>query len=436
MRGLFAAVLGAGALAFAGAARAAAPPPLATPWPQQAGCSRFSGADVSVDDRVRAVEWRGPNGASLVVEVTPAADENKGEQYASGSEGLDCHREMSSCIVYRGGAKVRNVRVARGSQRLPPDFAPGAYTEVVLRDDVRAEPRPRADRGLDFGLRLILRCTDSTKTSLAWRCDAKACVPRTFRDNVKYQKMRIAEETKPRRERHYQPPVDGPYSRRWEYHDANAFGTSICLGRLPGFAEATRNARRVWNNVACARGTDDTWPTVTHADPKPRILELARDLLGELDIAAEEGCAGACSARVDELRATARSLGAAPGLRVTSARAVFDGGNREDREDIGYGAWPSFGWVAKLAAPAGVAEVACAHHQTLDTMGVPEIHACRVSVFARGRHLGDFFPGWVSKIELPDGGAVHLLDPAEHADERPAGGFGDQITVIGSALAQ
>jgi hypothetical protein len=41
-------------------------------------------------------------------------------------------------------------------------------------------------------------------------------------------------------------------------------------------------------------------------------------------------------------------------------------------------------------------------------MGVPDIHACRVSVFARGRHLGDFFPGWVSKIELPDGGAVHL----------------------------
>jgi len=69
-------------------------------------------------------------------------------------------------------------------------------------------------------------------------------------------------------------------------------------------------------------------------------------------------------------------------------------------------------------------------------MGVPDIRACRVSVFARGRHLGDFFPGWVSKIELPDGGAVHLLDPAEHADGRPAGGFGDQITVIGSALAQ
>jgi hypothetical protein len=138
MRGLFAVALGAGALALAGAARAAAPPSLATPWPQQTGCSSFSGADVSVDDRVRAVEWRGPNGASFVIEVTPAADQYNHEAYASGSEGLDCHRDLSSCIVYRGGAKVRNVRVARGSQRVPPDFAPGAYTELVLRDDVRA----------------------------------------------------------------------------------------------------------------------------------------------------------------------------------------------------------------------------------------------------------------------------------------------------------
>ena len=164
MRGLFAVALGAGALALAGAARAAAPPSLATPWPQQTGCSSFSGVDVSVDDRVRAVEWRGPNGASFVIEVTPAADQYNHEAYASGSEGLDCHRDLSSCIVYRGGAKVRNVRVARGSRRVPPDFAPGAYTELVLRDDVRAAPRPRADCGLDFGLRLILHCTDSTKT--------------------------------------------------------------------------------------------------------------------------------------------------------------------------------------------------------------------------------------------------------------------------------
>jgi len=431
VRGLFAAVLGAGALAFAGAARAAAP--LATPWPQHAGCSSFSGADVTVDDRVHAVEWRGPNGASLVIEVTPATDEHKREEYSSGSEGLDCHREMTSCIAYRGAAKVRYVRVARGTQSLPPDFAPGAYTELVLRDDVRANARPRADRGLDFGLRLILRCTDPTKTSLAWLCDAKACVPRTFRDNVKVQMQRRAEETKPLKERRYPAPVDGPYSRKWMYHVADAFAAYICLERLPGFAEANREAWRIWSNVACTRDRRSPYPKVTAADPKPRILELARALLTELDVAAEEGCAGACSARVDELRAMARSLGAAPDLRVTRARAVFNGG---DREDPGYGAWPSFGWVAKLAAPAGVAEVACAHHQTLDTMGLPDIHVCRVSVFARGRHLGDFVPGWDSKIELPDGGAVHLLDPAEHADERSAGGHGDQITVIGSALAQ
>lgn len=51
-------------------------------------------------------------------------------------------------------------------------------------------------------------------------------------------------------------------------------------------------------------------------------------------------------------------------------------------------------------------------------------------MFARGRHTGDFVPGWVSKSELPDGGAVHLLESAEYADERHAGGFGDQIIGI------
>ena len=109
--------------------------------------------------------------------------------------------------------------------------------------------------------------------------------------------------------------------------------------------------------------------------------------------------------------------------------------------DVGYGAWPSFGWVAKLAAPpAGVAVALCAHHQTLDTMGVPDIHACRNVLGgprARPRHLGDFVPGWVSKIELPDGGAVHLLESGRVRGRAAlVGGFGDQITVIGSALAQ
>jgi hypothetical protein len=432
VRRLFAVVLGAGALALAGAARAAAPRPLATPWPSPAGCSSFQVADITVDDRVRAVEWRGPNGASLVFEMKAATDDDRREEYALGSEGLDCHREETSCIVYRGSARVRYVRVARGTLLLPPNFASGAYTELVLHDDVRANPLPRADRRLAFGLRLILHCSDSTKTSLAWLCDTNACVPRTFRDNVNHQEMRKVEEAKPLRERHYRAPVDGPYSRKWTFRNADAFAPYICLERLPGFAEANREAWRIWRNVACTRDARSAYPKVTAANPKPRILELARDLLAELDIAAEVGCAGACSARVDELRAAARALGAAPGLRVTSARAVFDGG---DRDDPGYGAWPSFGWVAKLAAPSGAAEVACAHHQTLDTMGLPDIHLCRVSVFARGRRLGDYVPGW-PKIELPDGGAVHLLDAAERVNDRRADEPGDQITVIGTALAQ
>jgi hypothetical protein len=420
VRRLFAVVLGAGALALAGAARGTVPPPLATPWPSKAGCSSFDGADISVDDRVGAVEWRGPNGASLAFDLKSATDEHGREEYALGSEGLDCHRELTSCIAYRRPAKVRYVHVARGRRPLPPDFAPGAYTELVLRDDVRGSPLPRADRELEFGLRLILRCADSAKTSLAWHCDAKACVPRTFRDNVKVEELR-------RRDRRYEVPVDGPYSRKWTNYRADALAMNICFERLPGFAAANREARRVWNDVACTRGTESA------ADPNPRILELARDLLAEVDLAAELGCAGACSARVDELRVVARALGAEPRLHVTSARAVFDGG---DRDDPGYGAFPSLGWIAKLAAPSGAAEIACAHHQNIGVMSIPDVQVCRVSVFARGRRLGDYVPGWRPKLELPDGGAVHLLDAAERANERSGHEPGDQITVIGSALAQ
>jgi hypothetical protein len=433
VRGRFAAVLGAAVLVLSVAARAAATPaPLATPWPAREGCSRYEGADVTVDDRVRAVEWRGPTGASLVFDVQPATDDSRFEEYGTRSEGRDCHRDSTSCIAYRGSARLHHVRVARGSRLLPPDFAPRAYTELVLRDDARSRARPRADRRLDFGLRLILRCADSTKTSVAWLCDATACVPRTLRDNVKVQRLRKAEVAKPRRERRHVAAVDGPYARR-RAPDSEDLGENICLARLPGFAEANRMARRVWANVSCTRNAESVYPKATAADPKPRILGLARDLLAELDVVAEEGCAGACSRRVDELRAAARALGAARGLHLTSARAVFD---RGDTDDPGYGAWPSFGWIARLAAPSGAAEVACAHHQTLDTMGLPDVHVCRLSVFAGGRHLGDYTPDWMPGIELPDGGAVHLLDAGERASMRSASGSGEQIAVIGSALAQ
>jgi hypothetical protein len=95
--------------------------------------------------------------------------------------------------------------------------------------------------------------------------------------------------------------------------------------------------------------------------------------------------------------------------------------------------------AARAAAPRPLAtpwpsQAGCSS-QTLDTMGLPDIHVCRVSVFARGRRLGDYVPSW-PKIELPDGGAVHLLDAAERVNERRADEPGDQIIVIGSALAQ
>ena len=51
-------------------------------------------------------------------------------------------------------------------------------------------------------------------------------------------------------------------------------------------------------------------------------------------------------------------------------------------------------------------------------------------------HLGDYNPDGMPGIELPDGGAVHLLETGERASSRRASGPGDQIAVIGSALGE
>jgi hypothetical protein len=398
----------------------AAAPPLATPWPARGGCASYSGADVAVDDRVRAVEWRGPRGASILFEVTKATTYPTTEEYRIAMDGLECHRNQTSCLTYHpSGPRPLRVRVSRGASILPTDFAPGAFTELVLHDDVRGQARPRADRELDFGVRLVLHCIDSTKSSLAWLCDAKSCVPRTFRDNVRVQRDRRAEDAKPRQKRRYVPPFEGPYENRDDY-DGDDHDLLICLPRLPGQAAANRAARKMSGNLSCAHET-------SRADAKATIVDVARDLLSELDLAAQEGCAGACSARVDELRAAARALMAAPELHVTSARAAFDRGDGE--EDYGYGAWPSIGWVAKLSSSVGAAQVVCARHRDLDSMGVPEDHSCRLSVFAHGRHLGDYAPAFRPEVTLPDGGGVQLLDEV-------TGGPGEQVIVTGSALAQ
>ena len=144
----------------------------------------------------------------------------------------------------------------------------------------------------------------------------------------------------------------------------------------------------------------------------------------------DEGCAGACSARIDELRATARALAAASDLHLVSVRAAF----HDSHDEFGYGAYPSLGFTASLVARRGALEIVCARHVTLDTMGLPDDQECRLTIAARGRRLADYLPYYLPFVELPDGGAVRLLDQPPSIN--PNAEINDKIVIIGSALAQ
>jgi hypothetical protein len=63
------------------------------------------------------------------------------------------------------------------------------------------------------------------------------------------------------------------------------------------------------------------------------------------------------------------------------------------------------------------------------------VKQCRLSVFRRGIRLADYLPDWYQQVELPDGGAVHPQGSKPRRDE-VFDGNGDQIVIIGSALAQ
>jgi hypothetical protein len=149
-----------------------------------------------------------------------------------------------------------------------------------------------------------------------------------------------------------------------------------------------------------------------------------------MDGVLDEGCAGACSARIDGLRATARALAAASDLHLVGVRAAF----HDSHDEFGYGAYPSLGFVASLASRAGTIEVVCAWHRTFTSMGLPDAEECRLTVFDRGRRLADFLPAYHPFVELPDGGAVRLLNQAPSMT--PDSEREDKIVVIGSALAR
>ena len=104
---------------------------------------------------------------------------------------------QTTCIVYRKPpGRILHVRAVRTSHALPADFKPGAFDELVLHRDVgRRAPTSTANRSRDFGARLFLHCIDPTKPSVAWACDARSCVPRTFRDNAKMRAFRKTEDS-------------------------------------------------------------------------------------------------------------------------------------------------------------------------------------------------------------------------------------------------
>jgi hypothetical protein len=141
----------------------------------------------------------------------------------------------------------------------------------------------------------------------------------------------------------------------------------------------------------------------------------------------EFGCAGACSPAIDRLRATSQRLQESPRLRLLGTRAAFDSGDPEDP------LWPaSLGWVARLGRDDAEVELACARHHHEGSDGEPLHNQCRLAVLERGHALADYYPNWHQQVELPDRGSLHLQGTSRNG---PPSEIGDQIVIIGSALA-
>src|SRR5262245_61357146 len=372
-----------------GAAGVAPATTMATPWPAGEGCSSYYGVDVSVDDRISSVEWRGASGAAMVFDVEKPLKAESDQEFRLGSEGYDCHVHGTSCLVYRKPiGRLLRVRAANASRLLPTDFKPGAFDALVVHGDTRPRRhRTAGEPALDFGLRLTVHCVDTAKPSIAWNCDTRSCVPRTFRDNVKMRAFWNEEEKKPRREQRHWPADEIPNLQKWWKGAAPKDLTAlICMRGQAGIAEVEQAARgRVF---LCEEKGPFAIKKLPVATARPMLIELARDLLGDMDTVLEEGCAGTCSARIDELRATARVVAAAADLRVAGLRAAF----HDSHDEFGYGAYPSLGFVASLAARAGAIEIVCARRRTFTSMGLPDAHECRLTLGARGRRLADFVP--------------------------------------------
>ena len=359
--------------------------PLATPWPAHVDCADFYGVDVSVDDRVEAVEWRGPEGRSIVVPVAPPSNpEQAGERFRKASGALDYFGIWQTSRIlfpYRPRPAV-NIRAARGHQLLPRDFKPGLFEAIVVRPRPGAAKLRPAANAAGFGLRLVLHCLDKSKTGLVWACDDKSCGLRSFRDPLGAEAAGKW--------------VDGPYRRRWRSGEREVTRARLVCGRTDGYEAAARRARRHDGNLVCER-------SLPLADMGAALDELTRDLLTEMDLVLERGCAGTCSSHVDELRSTIRALlSDRKPLRLRGARARFTPADWEVFEEPA-----TMGWVARLGGASDGVELACAHYYIESSMA-PPAPSCRLTVIGHGARLADYFPDARQEVELPDGGAVHL----------------------------
>jgi hypothetical protein len=191
----------------------------------------------------------------------------------------------------------------------------------------------------------------------------------------------------------------------------------LCARPATGYEVAARKYRRE-GDLDCKR------PRALAAQAAT-LGELARGLVAELDMVVEFGCAGACSPAIDRLRATSRRL--QESLQLLSTRAEFDPGDPEDP------LWPaSLGWVARLGRDDAEVELACARHHHEGSDGEPLHNQCRLTVLERGHVLADYYPHWHQQVELPDRGGLHLQGTSR---DGPPGEIGNQIVIIGSALA-
>ena len=401
-------------MVLAAAAHASAAPrphplprrPLVTPWPASTDCRDFQAVDVSVDDRVEAVEWRGPDGATVVVPVKLAANRDDAfERFRKGSGALDYFGVwQTSQILFPDVLRPSiDIYAAHGSRLLPLDFKAGRLDTLVVRPRAGAGTRP-PDSSAGFGLRVVLHCADSSRTGLAWACDDRSCGLRSFRDGPRADRRGIT--------------IDGPYQRRWNKGERRGDRARLVCARSDGYEDAARRARRQDENIVCER-------PARLGELRAPLIEMTRDLLAELDLVLEQGCAGRCSPRIDQLRALAAALRSEPSLRLLGARARFV--PMWDLLD-----WPAtLGWVARIGGGPAELELACANHY-VESSAAPPVPSCRLTVLRRGVRLADYFPDHRQEVELPDGGAVHLQGSnTEFRNDL----YDQKVVIFGSALA-